>query len=156
MTAGTNALRLLKLRGIAHEVLEYPVSQDDLSAQSVAAKLGLDPNIVFKTLVAVGDREGPAMFVIPGPAELDFRKAAAASGNKSVSMLPLRELEPLTGYVRGGCSPVGSRKMLPVYVDETAELYERVSVSAGRRGLQMLLAPADLIRAAEATLADLV
>jgi len=156
VSANTNALRLLKLRGIAFEVMDYPVDLEDLSAVAVAEKLGLDPNTVFKTLVAVGDRFGPAMFVIPGPLELDLKKAAAASGNKAMRMLPLRELEPLTGYVRGGCSPVGSRKQLPVYVDETAGLYDRVSVSAGQRGLQMLLSPAALLEAAQAQLADLV
>lgn len=151
----TNALRQLKAAGIRAETLSYEVDEDDLSAGAVAAKLGLDPDRVFKTLVAVGDRTGPFMCVIPGGAELDLKKAARASGDKSVCMLPLKELEPLTGYLRGGCSPLGSKRKLPVYVDETVQLWDSVSVSAGVRGLQMLLSPGDLIRVTGATCADL-
>ncbi len=150
----TNALRLVKSLGIEVRTLAYEADESDLSAGSVAAKLGLDPDRVFKTLVVTGSC--PFMCVIPGSAELDLKKAARANGDKSAAMLPLRELEPLTGYVRGGCSPVGSRKPMPVYVDETAQLFDTVSVSAGARGLQMILAPADLLRAAGASYADLV
>lgn len=152
----TNALRLLKAKGIAHRTLEYAYDEADLSALSAAAKLGLDPDMVFKTLVAVGDKTGPFMCVIPGPAELDLKKAAKASGNKSVAMLPLKELEPLTGYQRGGCSPVGSKKPLPVYLDETAQVWDEISVSAGARGLQMVLSPAALLEATGAVFADLI
>jgi Cys-tRNA(Pro)/Cys-tRNA(Cys) deacylase len=152
----TNALRLLKAKGIAHRTLEYAYDEADLSAGAAAAKLGLDPDMVFKTLVAVGDKSGPFMCVIPGPAELDLKKAAKASGNKSVAMLPLRELEPLTGYQRGGCSPVGSKKPLPVFLDETAQVWDEISVSAGARGLQMVLSPAALIEATGAGFADLI
>jgi Cys-tRNA(Pro)/Cys-tRNA(Cys) deacylase len=152
----TNAIRLLKAKGIAHRTLEYAYDEADLSAGAAAAKLGLDPDLVFKTLVAVGDKTGPFMCVIPGPAELDLKKAAKASGNKSVAMLPLKELEALTGYQRGGCSPVGSKKPLPVYLDETAQVWDEISVSAGARGLQMVLSPAALLEATGANLADLI
>lgn len=152
----TNALRLLKAKGIAHRTLEYAYDEADLSAGAAAAKLGLDPDMVFKTLVAVGDKTGPFMCVIPGPAELDLKKAAKASGNKSAAMLPLKELEPLTGYQRGGCSPVGSKKPLPVFLDETAQVWDEISVSAGARGLQMVLSPAALAAATEASFSDLI
>jgi Cys-tRNA(Pro)/Cys-tRNA(Cys) deacylase len=152
----TNALRLVKALGIEVKTAEYAVDEDDLSAQAAAAKLGMDLDRIFKTLVIVGDKSGPFMCVIPGSAELDLKKTAKASGNKAVSLLPLKELESLTGYQRGGCSPVGSKKKLPVYLDETAQLWDWVSVSAGARGLQMLLAPADLIEASGAGYADLI
>lgn len=152
----TNALRLVRAMGIAVETREYAWSEDDLSAVSSAEKLGLDPDRVFKTIAVRGSRTGPFLCVVPGSAEVDLRKAAAASGDKSVEPLPLRELEPLTGYQRGGCSPVGTKKPLPVFIDETAALWDTISVSAGARGLQMLLAPADLALAAKASFADLV
>lgn len=152
----TNALRIVKTLGIQVRTIEYEVDEEDLSAAAAAAKSGVDLDRIFKTLVAVGDKTGPFICVIPGSAELDLKKAAKASGNKSVTMLHLRELEPLTGYQRGGCSPVGSKKRLPVYVDETAQLWEELSVSAGHRGLQMLLAPDELLRAADGEYADLI
>jgi Cys-tRNA(Pro)/Cys-tRNA(Cys) deacylase len=151
----SNALRQVKALGIQVRNIEYAVDEEDLSAAAAAAKTGVELDRIFKTLVAVGDKTGPFMCVIPGSAELDLKKAARASGNKAVSMLPLKELEPLTGYQRGGCSPVGSKKKLPVYVDETAQLWEELSVSAGHRGLQMLLAPDELLRAADGVFADL-
>jgi Cys-tRNA(Pro)/Cys-tRNA(Cys) deacylase len=152
----TNALRLVKALGIDVKTAEYAVDGDELSARAAAAKLGMDLDRMFKTLVIVGDKSGPFMCVIPGSAELDLKKAAKASGNKAVSLLPLKELESLTGYLRGGCSPVGSKKKLAVYLDETAQLWDWVSVSAGLRGLQMLLAPDDLIKASGASYADLI
>jgi Cys-tRNA(Pro)/Cys-tRNA(Cys) deacylase len=152
----TNALRMVKALGLAVRTIEYEVDEDDLSAAAAAGKSGIDLDRIFKTLVAVGDKSGPFMCVIPGSAELDLKKAARASGNKSVAMLPLKELEPLTGYQRGGCSPVGTRKRLPVYIDETAQLWDELSVSAGQRGLQMLLAPDALLEAAGGEYADLV
>jgi Cys-tRNA(Pro)/Cys-tRNA(Cys) deacylase len=152
----TNALRIIKALGIPVRTMEYEVDEGDLSAGAAASKTGLELDRIFKTLVIVGDKTGPLMCVIPGSAELDLKKAAKASANKSVTMLPLRELEPLTGYQRGGCSPLGSKKRLPVYVDETAQLWDELSVSAGHRGLQMLLAPDDLLQAADGVYADLV
>ncbi|MBU0926283.1 MAG: Cys-tRNA(Pro) deacylase [Spirochaetes bacterium] len=151
----TNALRIVRSLGIAVETREYAWSDDDLSAASAAAKLGLDPDRVFKTIAVRGSSTGPFLCVVPGSAEVDLKKAAKASGDKSVEPLPLRELEPLTGYVRGGCSPVGVKRAIPVLIDETASLWETVSVSAGARGLQMILSPSDLARAAGAEFADL-
>jgi len=151
----TNALRVLNTQGISFTALDYPVDEDDLSAMAVAAKTGLEPDRIFKTLAVLGDRTGPFICVIPGSSELDFKKVAKASGNRSVEMYPLRDLESLTGYVRGGCSPVGLRKKLPIFFDETIQIWEEVAVSAGRRGLQMLLAPASLISVTGGTLADL-
>jgi Cys-tRNA(Pro)/Cys-tRNA(Cys) deacylase len=152
----TNAMRMLKAMGVCYRTIEYVVDEEDLSAESVAAKLGMDPDMVFKTLVVVGDKSGPFMCVVPGSAELNLRKTAKASGNKSVALLPLRMLEPLTGYIRGGCSPLGAKRTLAVYMDETAQLWDSISVSAGARGIQILLAPADLLRATEGVYADLV
>lgn len=151
----TNALRIVRSLGLTVETLEYEWSEDDLSAAAAAAKLGLDPDRVFKTIAVRGARVGPFLCVVPGSAEVDLKKAAKAAGDKSVEPLPLKELEPLTGYVRGGCSPVGTKKPLPVFIDETAQLWETVSVSAGARGLQMILSPADLAKASRATFADL-
>jgi Cys-tRNA(Pro)/Cys-tRNA(Cys) deacylase len=152
----SNALRMVKALGIPVRTIEYEVDEEDLSAAAAAAKTGVELDRIFKTLVAVGDKTGPFMCVIPGSEELDLKKAARASGNKSVTMLPLKELEPLTGYQRGGCSPLGSRKRLPVYIDETAQLWEELSVSAGHRGLQMLIAPDALLRATDGVYADLI
>jgi len=152
----TNALRIVRSLGIAVETLEYAWSEDDLSATAAAGKLGLDPDRVFKTIAVRGAKAGPFLCVVPGSAEVDLKKAAKAAGDKSVEPLPLKELEPLTGYVRGGCSPVGTKKPLPVFIDETAQLWDTVSVSAGARGLQMILSPADLAEASRATFADLV
>jgi Cys-tRNA(Pro)/Cys-tRNA(Cys) deacylase len=152
----TNALRIVRSLGINVETREYQWSEEDLSASAAAEKLGVDPDRVFKTIAVRGAATGPFLCVVPGTAEVDLKKAAKASGNKSVEPLPLRELEPLTGYVRGGCSPVGARKSLPVFIDETAGLWDSIFVSAGARGLQMMLSPADLARAAGAVFADLV
>ncbi len=152
----TNALRIVRSLGISVETREYQWSEEDLSASAAAEKLGVDPDRVFKTIAVRGAASGPFLCVVPGSAEVDLKKAAKASGNKSVEPLPLRELEPLTGYVRGGCSPVGTKKVLPVFIDETAGLWDSIFVSAGARGLQMMLAPADLARAAGAVFADLV
>jgi len=146
----TNAARILDRAGIAYELREYAVDESDLSAPHVAAAIGLPAEQVFKTLVARGDRSGVVLAVIPASAELDLKGLAAASANKSIDLVPLKEVLPLTGYIRGGVSPVGTRKPYPVFVDETAELWDRIAVSAGRRGRQLLLAPAGLIRITEA------
>ena len=144
----TNALRILESLGISYRTITYEVSEEDLSAAAVAAEVGLPAERVFKTLALRGDSSGVFLCCIPAASELNLKKVAKASGNKSVEMLPLKELQPTTGYIRGGCSPVGPKKKFPVYVDETAQLFDEISVSAGHRGLQMLLAPDDLIRAA--------
>ena len=157
----TNAVRILESSSLKFRTVEYEVDESDLSAKSSAEKVGMPGEQVFKTLAVRGDRTGAFLVCIPGNLELSLKKAASASGNKSVQMLPLKELEPLTGYVRGGCSPVGTKKRLAVYIDETAQLFDEVSVSAGLRGLQMILAPDDLLAAvrlgnAGAQWADLV
>ena len=145
----TNAARILDAAGIHYELREYTVDEDDLSAPSVAAKIGMPPEQVFKTLVARGDRSGVLMACIPANAELDLKALAAASGNKKVELVPVKEVLGLTGYIRGGVSPVGTRKPYPFYLEETAILWDAISVSAGVRGCQMLLAPDDLVRVTE-------
>lgn len=150
----TNVMRILDAAGIAYEAKEYPVDEEDLSAAHAAEVLGLDPDTVFKTIVLKGERTGPFVCVIPGPCEVDLKKAARAAGDKAATPLPLKELEPLTGYVRGGCSPVGMKKKLPTFIDETARVFGRISVSAGRRGLQVIASPEDLARAADGDFAD--
>ncbi len=150
----TNAVRLLEAEGIVYDLIEYEVDPDDLAAESVAAKIGLPPEQVFKTLVARGDRNGICFAVIPGNGELDLKALARVTGDRKIELVPLKELQPLTGYIRGGVTVLGARKAYPVYIDETAILFDRISVSAGQRGLQMLLVPEDFIRATNATTAD--
>lgn len=140
----TNAVRLLEAAGIPFELGEYEVDEEDLSGVHAAEMIGMPPEQVFKTLVARGDRNGIAVFCIPVAEELDLKRAAAVSGNKSLQMVHVRELLALTGYIRGGCSPVGMKKHYPTYVDETCILFDRIAVSAGRRGLQLLISPDDL------------
>jgi Cys-tRNA(Pro)/Cys-tRNA(Cys) deacylase len=142
----TNAARLLDTLGIPYELREYEVDPEDLSAETVAAKVGLPAEQVFKTLVARGDRTGVLMAVVPGNGELDLKALARLSGDRKVDTVPLKELQPLTGFIRGGVTALGGKKEYPVYVDETLELFDVVSVSAGVRGTQLLLAPADYLR----------
>jgi len=146
----TNAARILDRAGVCYELREYPVDEADLSAPHVAAAIGMPPERVFKTLVARGDRSGVLLACIPASADLDLKALAAASGNKKVELVAVKEVLGLTGYLRGGVSPVGTRKPYPVYLDETAYLWDVISVSAGVRGCQMLLAPDDLVRVVEA------
>ncbi len=143
----TNAARLLDSLGIAYELRDYEVDPDDLSAESVAAKIGLPPEQVFKTLVVRGDRSGILMAVVPGDAELDPKALAKLSGDRKAETVALKEVQPLTGYVRGGVTVFGARKDYPVFVDETLELFDLVSVSAGIRGTQILIAPAAYLAA---------
>lgn len=153
----TNACRLLDTLGIAYELLAYEVDEAALDAVTVAHKLGLPPEQVLKTLVLTGDAGVPHFVaVIPGPEEIDLKKAARAAGAKRATMLPLRELTPLTGYVRGGCSALGMKRALPTYLEESAQLFDRICVSPGQRGLQIMIAPQDLARAAHAHFADLI
>ena len=137
MAEKTNAARLLEAAGIKFELIPYEYSEDDLSAQSVAAELGEDIDLVFKTLVLRGDRNGIFVCVIPGDFELDLKLAAKISGNKSCEMVHVRELLPLTGYIRGGCSPIGMKKAYPTFIHESALLYDFIYISAGQRGLQL-------------------
>jgi len=149
--AKTNAARILDAASIRYELREYEVDEDDLSAPRVAEKIGMPPEQVFKTLVARGDRGGVLMACIPANTELDLKTLAAASGNKKVELVAVKEVLPLTGYIRGGVSPIGGKKPYPFYLDETAILFEVISVSAGVRGCQLVLAPDDLARITEAT-----
>ncbi len=151
----TNAARILDRLGILYELRVYEVDEDDLSASHVAAAVGLPPERVFKTLVARGDRTGILLACIPGSHELDLKALAAASGNKRAELVPVKDILALTGYIRGGVSPLGTRKTYPVLLDASAQDWPAIAVSAGVRGCQMLLAPADLARAAEATVASI-
>src|SRR2546425_3014462 len=145
----TNAARILDALGIRYELREYEVDEEDLSAESVARKVQLPPEQVFKTLVCRGDRSGVLFAVVPAAAELDFKVAARLSGDRSVEMVALREVQPLTGYIRGGVTVLGARKDYPAYADETIELFDAISVSAGMRGTQLLLPPSPHLPAAE-------
>ncbi len=148
----TNAARILDALGIRYELREYEVDPDDLRAESVAQKIGLPTEQVFKTLVARGDRKGVCFAVVPGNAQLDLKALAKLSGDRKVDTVPLKEVQPLTGYIRGGVTVLGAKKEYPVFVDETIELFEVVSVSAGARGTQILIAPADYLRAVRGTI----
>jgi Cys-tRNA(Pro)/Cys-tRNA(Cys) deacylase len=141
----TNAARLLSAAGISYELVPYEVDENNLAADHVAASLGEDLDQVFKTLVLRGDRSGLFVCVMPGSLEVDLKVAARISGNKSCEMLPLKELLPSTGYIRGGCSPIGMKNPLPTFIHESALLYPFIFVSAGIRGLQLKIAPQDLI-----------
>ena len=152
-TSKTNAARALDRLGIAYELREYEVDPNDLAAESVALKLGMPAEQVFKTLVARGDRAGVCLAVIPGNAQLDLKALARATGDRKVDTVPLKEVQPLTGYIRGGVTALACKKDYPVLLDETAELYDVISVSAGQRGLQILLAPGDYLRAVGAKVA---
>jgi Cys-tRNA(Pro)/Cys-tRNA(Cys) deacylase len=151
----TNAARLLDQLGIRYELREYEVDPDDLAAETVAAKIGLPPEQVFKTLVARGDRNGICMAVVPADTELNLKALAEASGNRKIQLVPVKELQALTGYVRGGVTALAGKKDYPVFVDEILELFDVISVSAGIRGLQILLAPVDYIKATKAHLSPL-
>ena len=155
----TNAARLLDRMGIRYELREYEVDPDDLAAETVAAKIGFPPEQVFKTLVArvegKSDRNGAVMAVIPGDQELNLKALAAAAGERKIQLVPVKELQALTGYIRGGVTALAVKRDFPVYVDEAIELFDVISVSAGVRGLQILIAPADYLRAAKGTIAAL-
>lgn len=148
-------MRLLDKAGIAYDTREYEYDESDLSGVHAADVLGLDPDMVFKTLVLRGDKNGYFVCVIPVAEEVDLKKAAAVTGNKKCDLIPLKELLPLTGYIRGGCSPVGMKKQFPVYIDETATLCSVISVSAGQRGVQVILSPDDLKNHIRAQYSDL-
>src|ERR1700757_3884471 len=138
----TNAARLLDSLSVAYELREYEVDPDDLAAETVAAKIGMPPEQVFKTLLARGDRNGPCFAVIPGNYELDYKALAKLSGDRKIELVALKEVQPLTGYIRGGVTVLGAKKEYPVFADETIELFDVISVSAGMRGAQLILAPA--------------
>jgi Cys-tRNA(Pro)/Cys-tRNA(Cys) deacylase len=151
----TNAVRLLDRLGIPYELRDYDVDPDDLVAESVARKIGLPPEQVFKTLVARGDKHGVCLAVVPADCELDLKALAKATGDKKIDTVSLKEVEPLTGYIRGGVTAMACKKPYPVFLEETAELFDVISVSAGVRGVQVLLPPAGYIRAVAATVAPI-
>lgn len=151
----TNVARLLDKAKVTYELIPYEVDENDLSAIHVAASLGEDIECVFKTLVLHGDKSGYFVCVIPGEHEVDLKMAAKASGNKKCDLIPMKELLPLTGYIRGGCSPIGMKKHFPTYIHSTCLDHDFIYVSAGQRGLQIKLAPKDLIREARAEICNL-
>jgi len=151
----TNAVRILETAGIVFSTHEYKVDENDLSGETVAKKINAEADTVFKTLVARNQANELLVFCIPVTTELNLKKAAKASGSKSVSLIPVKELLPLTGYIRGGCSPIGMKKKFPTFIDETAQLFETIFVSAGVRGIQILLSPFNLLKVTEAEFADL-
>jgi Cys-tRNA(Pro)/Cys-tRNA(Cys) deacylase len=151
----TNAIRKLEQGGIPHRLCTYDVDPDDLSAESVARKVGMPPEQVFKTLVVRGDKTGVFLAVIPGNTELDLKAAAKATGNRKVETVALREVQPLTGYVRGGVTALACKRDYSVVVDDTMEMHEEIAVSAGVRGCQMVLSPMDYVRVVAAQLADI-
>lgn len=149
----TNAARRLDELGIEYELLHFEADEADLSAEKAAEEVGMPFEQVYKTLVVRGDKTGIIEACLPAGCELDFKALAKASGNKSASLVPLKEVQPLTGYIRGGCSPIGGRKAYPVYIHEDAVVHDKIVINAGARGLMFLLSPGDLIRATGATLA---
>jgi Cys-tRNA(Pro)/Cys-tRNA(Cys) deacylase len=151
----TNACRLLDALQIRYETREYEVDPDDLSGQTVATKIGLPPEQVFKTLLCRVDQQDIVFAVLSVADELDFKKLASAVGGRRAELVPIKEVQPLTGYIRGGVTVFASKKTYPVFADESIELFNVISVSAGTRGMQIILRPADYLRAAEATLVDL-
>lgn len=151
----TNAARLLDKANIPYELIAYEVDETDLSATHVADQLGEEVEQVFKTLILHGDKSGYFVCIIPGAEEADLKKAAKASGNKSCEMIPMKDLLSVTGYIRGGCSPIGMKKPFPTYIHQTASDYKSIYISAGQRGVQIRISPADLIHFVKATECDL-
>lgn len=156
MASKTNAVRIVQQAGIACRELFYEYNENDLSGTHAADAIGLPAEQVFKTLVARGVRTGIHVFCIPVSSELDLKKAAKAAGDKNMELIPVKELLPLTGYIRGGCSPVGMKKKYPTYLDETCILFDEIAVSAGERGHQMLLSPVDLAELTQAKMIDII
>jgi Cys-tRNA(Pro)/Cys-tRNA(Cys) deacylase len=155
MATKTNAVRLLERLGVPFELRVYEVDPDDLAAETVARKIGMPAEQVFKTLVARGDKHGVCLAVVPGNIELDPKALARATGDKKIDTVPLKEVEPLTGYIRGGVTALACKKPYPVYLDETAQLFDAISISAGMRELQVLIAPDDYIRVVDARVAPI-
>ncbi|MBE6571126.1 MAG: Cys-tRNA(Pro) deacylase [Ruminococcaceae bacterium] len=151
----TNAMRLLESAQIEYRALEYEVDENDLSGMHIAHQLSMDPDMMFKTIVARGEKQGILVFCIPVSCEIDLKKAAQAAGDKRVELLPVKELLGITGYIRGGCSPVGMKKKFPTFIDETCLICDQITVSAGVRGCQLLLDPEKLVAFLEAKTCDL-
>lgn len=152
----TNAVRILESKKIMHETIEYEFNENEIDAISVADKIGADHESVFKTLIARGDKTGVNVFIIPGNYQLDLKKAATVSGNKKIEMIKEKELLPLTGYVKGGCSPIGMKKEYPTFLDETVQICDEIFVSAGVRGMQVKISPKNLTEITNAMFVDLI
>lgn len=152
----TNAMRLLDAAKIEYSTKEYEYDESDLSGHHAAEVLGIPAEQVFKTLVTKGDKTGPVVFCIPVDEELDLKKAAAVSGNKKVEMLHVKDLLGLTGYIRGGCSPIGMKKKFPTYIDESAILFDEISISAGVRGCQIVANPEDIAKYTDSLLIEVI
>jgi Cys-tRNA(Pro)/Cys-tRNA(Cys) deacylase len=152
----TNAVRLLEANNIIHSTLTYEVDESDLSGITVANKIGVESERVFKTLVTRGEKTGINVFCIPVTEELNLKKAALVCGSKKIEMIKEKELLPLTGYIKGGCSPIGMKKHFPTFIDETAQLFDEISISAGLRGMQIMIKPNDLLEAVKGKFADLI
>ena len=151
----TNAMRMLENAHIDFTPLEYEVDENDLSGMHIAKQLSMDPDMMFKTIAARGEKRGILVFCIPVSCEIDLKKAASASGDKRVELLPVKELLPNTGYIRGGCSPIGMKKLYPTYIDEMCLLFDKITVSAGIKGCQLLLDVQKLINLVEASVCDI-
>jgi len=152
----TNVVRLLEANNIIHSTLTYEVDESDLSGITVANKIGVEPERVFKTLVTRGEKTGINIFCIPVTEELNLKKAALVCGDKKIEMIKEKELLPLTGYIKGGCSPIGMKKNYPTFIDETAQLFDEISISAGLRGMQIMIKPNDLLELVKGKFADLI
>jgi len=151
----TNACRILDALGIHYEMRDYEVDPEDLAAETVAAKIGMPPEQVFKTLAVRGDRNGVCVAMIPGNYELDFKALAQLTGDRKIEMVPLKDVQNVTGYIRGGVTALGMKKDYPVFVDETMQLWDAVSVSAGQRGTQIILAPDEYLKATSGTYGEI-
>ncbi len=152
----TNAMRILDTAKINYTPLEYEVDENDLSGMHIAEQLGMNPDMMFKTIAARGEKNGIMVFCIPVSCEINLKKAAVAAGDKKVELLPVKELLANTGYIRGGCSPIGMKKKYPTFIDETCTLFDEITVSAGVRGCQLLLKPTELIGLVDAKICDLI
>ncbi len=152
----TNSVRLLETHNIQHSSITYEVDENDLSGNTVANKIGVEPERVFKTLVTRGEKTGVNVFCIPVTEELNLKKAAVACGDKKIEMIKEKELLPLTGYIKGGCSPIRMKKHYPTFIDETAQLFDEISISAGVRGMQIIIKPEDLAKILGSNFADLI
>ena len=152
----TNAMRQLDKAGIKYECIEYEVDENDLSGMHISEQTGTAPDIMFKTLVAKGEKNGYLVFCIPVNAELDLKKCAVAAKDKRVELIAVKDLLSITGYIRGGCSPIGMKKTFPIFIDESAILYEKITVSAGVRGCQLLLNRAELLEFTKANVVDII
>jgi Cys-tRNA(Pro)/Cys-tRNA(Cys) deacylase len=151
----TNAVRLLENLNVSYELREYEVDPEDLAAESVAAKIGMPPEQVFKTLLAQGDRNGNCFAIVPGNAELDLKSLASVSGDRKMELAALKDVQPLTGYIRGGVTVLGAKKAFPVFADETIEMWGTISISAGIQGMQIILKPQDYLRVTGAVVAGI-